>query len=187
MAVFPGKTTYTHSQYMGHFGEARHGARGISDHSPVMITLKGCKRDYAAIPGIDPWYLRDQVIREQLWEGTDLFFKENVGSVSFRCTLSEAFKAVLRGQAQALIGGKKKENTLQIEALEREVGTLQDQLPGDGSEELRQRLIAKQTELRELAEDDAREYALATQRRLYDTGDKASKLLAWLDRRDKEG
>ncbi|KAJ1162084.1 hypothetical protein NDU88_002562 [Pleurodeles waltl] len=159
--------------------------QGISDHSPVVISLKGRKRDYATIPRIDPWYLRDQVIGEQLWEGTVLF-KENVGLVSSRCILGEAFKVVLRGQAQALIGGKKKEKTLLIEALEREVGALEAQLPGDRSEELRRRFTATQTGLHELAENEARKYAQVTQRRLYDTGDQTSKLLAWLVCRDQK-
>ncbi|KAJ1097690.1 hypothetical protein NDU88_002807 [Pleurodeles waltl] len=43
----------------------------------------------------------------------------------------------------------------------------------------------RQQELRDLAEGRARVKALEGQRRLYDVGDKASKLIAWLERRDK--
>ncbi|KAJ1128653.1 hypothetical protein NDU88_007028 [Pleurodeles waltl] len=77
------------------------------------------------------------------------------------------------------------EKKLQIEALKTEVGELEAQLPGNRSEELRQRLQVKQAELHDLAEKEARKYAQVTQRRLYDIGDKASKLLAWLDKRDQ--
>ncbi|KAJ1191188.1 hypothetical protein NDU88_000504 [Pleurodeles waltl] len=73
-------------------------------------------------------------------------------------------------------GGKKKEKKFQIEELEREGGALEAQLSGNRSEELCRRFIVKQTELRELAENEARKYAQVTHRRLYDNRDKASKL-----------
>ncbi|KAJ1190914.1 hypothetical protein NDU88_000233 [Pleurodeles waltl] len=64
---------------------------------------------------------------------------------------------VIRGQAHALIGGKKKERTLQIEALEKEVRVLEVQLPGDSSEELCLQLLVKQAELHDLAEEGDQE------------------------------
>ncbi|KAJ1098591.1 hypothetical protein NDU88_003699 [Pleurodeles waltl] len=47
-------------------------------------------------------------------------------------------------------------------------------------------LRLKRYERRALAEQHAWAYALATQRRLYEVGDKANKRLAWLDKRDRE-
>ncbi|KAJ1108825.1 hypothetical protein NDU88_006195 [Pleurodeles waltl] len=52
---------------------------------------------------------------------------------------------VLRGQAQALIGGKKKEKILQIEALEKEVRALEAKLPGNSSEGVRRQLAEDET------------------------------------------
>ncbi|KAJ1113260.1 hypothetical protein NDU88_001514 [Pleurodeles waltl] len=45
-------------------------------------------------------------------------------------------------------------------------------------------LRLKQQELRDRAENAARKYTLAVQRRLYDVVDKAGKLIVWLERRD---
>ncbi|KAJ1117974.1 hypothetical protein NDU88_006169 [Pleurodeles waltl] len=103
----------------------------------MMATLNGMDQDYATIPRIDTWYLKDPVIVDRLREGTDLYLKENLGSVSSSCVLWEAFMAVLHGQAQTLIGSRKKEKKLQMEVLENEVGALEAQLPGNRSEELR--------------------------------------------------
>ncbi|KAJ1127118.1 hypothetical protein NDU88_005522 [Pleurodeles waltl] len=65
----------------------------------------------------------------------------------------------------------KKEKKLQIEELEKEVGALETQLPRNRTEELRWQLLAKQAQLRDLADDEARKYAPATQGRPYDFGD----------------
>ncbi|KAJ1165628.1 hypothetical protein NDU88_006047 [Pleurodeles waltl] len=46
-------------------------------------------------------------------------------------------------------------------------------------------LRLRQQERRDLADNKARAYALATQRCLYDVGDKANKLTAWLAGRDR--
>ncbi|KAJ1200410.1 hypothetical protein NDU88_004234 [Pleurodeles waltl] len=82
-------------------------------------------------------------------------------------------------------GGKKKEKKIQFEALERDIRMLTDCLPTDTSPELQRSLQTKQAELRDLPEDRAGQYAQVTQRQLYDTGNQANKLLAWLDRRDQ--
>ncbi|KAJ1129438.1 hypothetical protein NDU88_007808 [Pleurodeles waltl] len=51
--------------------------------------------------------------------------------------------------------------------------------------EQRHQLRLRQQELRDLAGSRARAHALATQRHLYDVGDKANKLIVWLERRDR--
>ncbi|KAJ1207148.1 hypothetical protein NDU88_002540 [Pleurodeles waltl] len=57
---------------------------------------------------------------------------------------------------------------------------------GGAGEELLHQLRLKQYNLRALAEQQARAYATASQCRLYDVGDKASRLLAWLDKPNQE-
>ncbi|KAJ1203978.1 hypothetical protein NDU88_007759 [Pleurodeles waltl] len=49
-----------------------------------------------------------------------------------------------------------------------------------------EQLRLRQSELRALAGTQARQHAIAVQCRLYDVGDKAGKLLSWLERRDRE-
>ncbi|KAJ1216507.1 hypothetical protein NDU88_004108 [Pleurodeles waltl] len=93
----------------------------------------------------------------------------------------QEIKAVFHAQAQALIGGKKKDKRLQIEALEKEVGALEAQLPGNQSEELCWQLPAKKANPRDLA----RKYDQTIKRRLYDIGDEASKLLVLSEKRDQ--
>ncbi|KAJ1176807.1 hypothetical protein NDU88_002074 [Pleurodeles waltl] len=46
-------------------------------------------------------------------------------------------------------------------------------------------LRLRQQELRGSADGRMRAHGLATQRRLYDVGDKANKLIVWLERRDR--
>ncbi|KAJ1113895.1 hypothetical protein NDU88_002135 [Pleurodeles waltl] len=95
--------------------------------------------------------------------------------------------AVLRGNAAALIGGIRKERILQCTELEKEIAALGAEALSEGqsSPDQSHRLQLRQQELRDLAENKARLCALATQRRLYVVGDKANKLIAWLERRDR--
>ncbi|KAJ1123629.1 hypothetical protein NDU88_002097 [Pleurodeles waltl] len=59
--------------------------------------------------------------------------------------------------------------------------------PGGGwpSPELCHRLRLRQQELMDLVYNKAKAYALTTQCHLYDVGDKANKLIAWLARRHR--
>ncbi|KAJ1079586.1 hypothetical protein NDU88_003893 [Pleurodeles waltl] len=124
--------------------------------------------------------------QEEAREGVDHYFWEDKGTVASNCVLWEAFITVIRGQAQALIGGKKKGKKLQMETRTREIGALAARLLWENTVELHHSLQARQTEHRALAEDSARKRALTTNRQLYDVGDKANKLLEWLDRMDQD-
>ncbi|KAJ1119213.1 hypothetical protein NDU88_007399 [Pleurodeles waltl] len=87
-----------------------------------------------------------------------------------------------------MIGGKKKERNMQAPNLEWEIAALEARCEVDRGAEggLQLQLRFKLYELRALAEQHARAYALATQHRLCDVDDKANKLQVWLDKRDRE-
>ncbi|KAJ1104305.1 hypothetical protein NDU88_001717 [Pleurodeles waltl] len=101
-----------------------HYQKGISDNSPVGVTVLGYSQAYSQPPRLDPWYLRDKS-----------FANRKEGGV------------------------------------------------GEG---LSHQLRLKRYELRALAERHARAYALASHHQLYDVGDKAKRLLAWLDKCNQE-
>lgn len=61
---------------------------------------------------------------------------------------------------------------------------LEDALVASHTPETAHKLSIKQKEYRDIAEDAARTQHRATQHRIYDIGYKASKLLAWLDKRE---
>ncbi|KAJ1172242.1 hypothetical protein NDU88_004090 [Pleurodeles waltl] len=97
------------------------------------------------------------------------------------------YKAVIRGQVQALIGGIKKDQLIKVEVLEAEIRALEMAAVQRGRPcpERCHQLRLCQQELRDLADGRTRVHVLATQGRLYDIGYKANKLIAWLGRRDR--
>ncbi|KAJ1189151.1 hypothetical protein NDU88_005902 [Pleurodeles waltl] len=103
------------------------------------------------------------------------------------CTLWEAFKTLIRGHTENMIGGQKKELNMQAVNLKRGIATPEACFATRrvAEDDLQHQLRLKRYELRALAEY-ARAHALATQRQLYDVGDKSDKLLAWLNGRDLE-
>ncbi|KAJ1144986.1 hypothetical protein NDU88_011278 [Pleurodeles waltl] len=82
-------------------------------------------------------------------ERTPQYFREDKGTVASQCILWEAFKMVLRGHAQASIGGIRKERILQCIALEMEIATFEAEVlsVGQPSPEQSHRLQLRQQEL----------------------------------------
>ncbi|KAJ1108804.1 hypothetical protein NDU88_006174 [Pleurodeles waltl] len=70
--------------------------------------------------------------------------------------------------------------------MEREITDLEEQMTGSAEPTIDQchRLRLKQKELKDFAENTAREHTLEVQRRLYDVGDQAGKWIVLLVRRD---
>ncbi|KAJ1186077.1 hypothetical protein NDU88_002862 [Pleurodeles waltl] len=88
------------------------------------------------------------------------------------------------GHAQDIIRGKRKEQNLQEAELGLELVVFEARGQAEGGVE--EGLRIKRYELRALAEQHARASVMASQRQLYDVGDKANKLMAWLDKGDRE-
>lgn len=163
-----------------------HMARVILDDSPVEFAIRGPSINRAPFPIIDPWQIQDPKFRDKIREGSDFYFKENAGLVDSHLIIWEAYKVVLRGPAQALIGSKRKEKSLQIRSIEQEMLQMEAEVIGGANADQLHRLALRQQELRALAEGEARAYAVAMQHQLYEVCDKASSLLAWLEKRDRE-
>ncbi|KAJ1128447.1 hypothetical protein NDU88_006825 [Pleurodeles waltl] len=90
------------------------------------------------------------------------------------------------GQAQVVLGVVKKEMRLACATIEKDMVSLKATVLASNYSEDHEHLRLRQSELIALAENQARQYAIAVQRRLYYVGDKAGKLLAWLAWRDRE-
>ncbi|KAJ1177877.1 hypothetical protein NDU88_003129 [Pleurodeles waltl] len=75
---------------------------------------------------------------------------------------------VIRGQAQAPIGGKKKDIALKCEEIERDITKPENQLTPEGTDDLRHPLRLHQGGLHALEEEKAQIYNMATQHQLYD-------------------
>lgn len=157
---------FTRGDQLTYYDQPRIMARGISDHSPMAVTLRGPPTGPRGFPKIDSWYFRDRELEDRLGEGSRLYFEENKGSVESYITIWEEYKTVLQVQAQALIGAKKKEETIIIRQIEEEILIIERDYRVAPSDELRHRLLLKQKELRARADNNARAYALATQLRL---------------------
>ncbi|KAJ1118985.1 hypothetical protein NDU88_007171 [Pleurodeles waltl] len=104
--------------------------------------------------------------------------------VTEKVTIAETVIARLQSTSKGL------EDQVQFLTVEQEriVARLEDQegRVGRGRGVSSHQQCFKRNELRSLPEQHARAYVLAPQLRLYDVGDIANKLLAWLDKRDQE-
>ncbi|KAJ1159096.1 hypothetical protein NDU88_011766 [Pleurodeles waltl] len=138
-------------------------ACGVSDYSPVMAILVAIVRDTGLPPRIDPWYLKKGDFPDRLREGAKRYFDDNLGSVTSEGILLEAFKTVIRGQTQALIGGLKKERCLKCETIEGEVSELEAEMLAGGPIQLHQyhNFLLKQQEVRDLEGNKACTHTLA--------------------------
>ncbi|KAJ1131001.1 hypothetical protein NDU88_009344 [Pleurodeles waltl] len=145
---------------------------------PISVRLLGSQREHTLPGRLDICGLREPGVREKLWEVASLYFAENQGTEELADILWEALKAVLRGQAQAALGRQKKEARLACNTIVKDIICLEAAALASNKPEDSEKLRLRQSELRALAENQAKQYAIAVQRRLYDVGDKAGRLLA---------
>ncbi|KAJ1205559.1 hypothetical protein NDU88_000987 [Pleurodeles waltl] len=78
------------------------------------------------------------------------------------------------------------ETVLECATIEKEMLELEERAKTTATADCRHRLQLRQQDFKVLVENQTQTYSLATQRHLYDVGEKASKLLALLDRRNGE-
>ncbi|KAJ1122192.1 hypothetical protein NDU88_000695 [Pleurodeles waltl] len=157
---------------VGRFWEAVHYLRGISDHSLVGVTLLGPSQFQSVPPRLDPWNLRDKSFLDKLRARATQYFEENLGSVDSACALWEAFKTLIRGHVQGMIGSQKKEHNMQAANLEPEIAALEARSVADRGWRVisKHHLKLKCYDLRTLAEQHERAHMLATQLRFNDVG-----------------
>ncbi|KAJ1205745.1 hypothetical protein NDU88_001172 [Pleurodeles waltl] len=80
----------------------------------------------------------------------------------------------------------RKETLLKCATMKREVMELEGLALASSDPEDRDKLKLKQQELRALVENHTSKYVTAVNCRLYKVGEKAGKLLAWLERKERE-
>lgn len=172
----------------GLFQNGCHKASGISDHSPVEVQLRSPERDWSLPPRLDAFLFRDQDFQDRFRERVEQYFGDNIGSVKSHCILWEAYKTVARDFIQSEIGRRRKEKTAQMDLLESELLTLESTRceTDEQDKEKHHQLRLKEKELKDVGINQAKFHALATQRRIYDLGDKANKMIAWLEKRDRD-
>lgn len=165
--------------------EVKHLASGISDHSPIYCHIEVGEPLIGRVAPIHPWHFQSPQIRHALHTATKLYFEENTGSVTSPRSLWEAYKAVIRGAILAKISGLRKEAQAALRLLEEQILELQNYPKGQDSDITQHQLEIKTKEFTDLATDAARTHYRATCNKIYDVGDKAGKLLAWLDRKKR--
>ncbi|KAJ1135987.1 hypothetical protein NDU88_002414 [Pleurodeles waltl] len=101
---------------------------------------------------------------------------------------SDDSRLLQRDQKGAGINGGGKERNVAAVSAEREVVVVElERLAlASGDSEDREKLKLRKQELRSLVKSHTRKYETAVHHRLYEVVDKAGKLLAWLERRDRE-
>ncbi|XP_078518507.1 cadherin-related family member 3-like [Lissotriton helveticus] len=123
-------------------------------------------------------------VRKELKRATKHYFLENAHSVRSPTTLWEAYKTVLRGHAINTITGHKKRQSQELADLEiklRECTAAHESQPSPAAMHalaLQQQLYNDHLRL------VVKGHITETQNRIYEVGDKAGKMLAWLDKRE---
>ncbi|XP_069083442.1 uncharacterized protein [Pleurodeles waltl] len=135
---------------------------------------------------LSPWDMQDGEVARGLRLDTDLYFKENEGSVRSAVSLWEAYKTVLRDSAQNLVAQKRHRDNKQLDDIEAKLLEIERKATHTPTSPLLRQLELTKVEYKELAEKETKARLRATQCRLYETGDKAGKLLAWPGKKERE-
>lgn len=165
--------------------QVTHLPRVISDHSPIILTYTLYSLGRKRIFPIYSSYLKNLKIRKHLIKSTEQYFQENTHSVISPTTLWEAYKTVIRGHAISLITGHKKANRKHIVDLELNISQAEAAQTTDPSDTRAHTLNLVQQEYRAYTWEEAKLKYTHTQHKIYELGDKAGKLLAWLDTRER--
>ena len=152
-------------------------ARGLSDHAPVELRLDTGKRRPPFRWRLSTWTMQDPEFRTVMAREVEEYFAVNTTSDISPTTLWEAGKATWRGVAISWTTAKRKSQRGTTLGLEQEVLRLQCQLGEGGERRAPEELKRATAELRRLLTGEARKIWLGTQDRIYQWGDKSSKLL----------
>lgn len=151
--------------------------RGVSDHSPVALIVQLGPERPPFRWRLSTWNFQDEQYREHIDLALDQFLRLNIGSVNTAEPLWEAMKATIRGvdiSYCAAARRTRKDLLLKSEArlLELERAGREDR----GELACRQLGLARQAHA-DLLLEETRLAWLATRSRIYQWGDKSSKLL----------
>lgn len=150
-----------------------------SDHSPILVDIVVGQRQ-----GIRHWrmeasLLQEEYVKIKCTEAIQLFWTENrdAGSDLIKW---EAFKATLRGVFMAEVSGFKKQLASSILDREREVSLAEAEYIRRPTREGLRTLQDKTRAYKEILTDQTTKLRLAQRRRVFEFGDKNSRLLAYL-------
>ena len=157
--------------------------RALSDHSPMLLEL-----NLGPKPGIRHWrmeasWLKEDYVQIKCAEGVKHFWAEN-GNSGSSLLQWEAFKATLRGVFIAEVHGFKKQLASTVQLKETEVTLAEAEYVRDPTSERLLTLRERTREYRTVLMDRTTKLNLAQRRRIFEFGDKNSRLLAYLARSD---
>ena len=124
---------------------------------------------------------------ERLDKATELYFQENLQIVGSPGVVWEAYKATIRGEIMVGEIGDERKRQEQLHQLEEEVLQLEVEFQSKQGAHAKQDLEQKGEEYKTVARVEVKTAFLAKQKRIYEVGDKAGKLLAWIGNSEREG
>uniref|UniRef100_A0A803JHH5 Reverse transcriptase domain-containing protein n=1 Tax=Xenopus tropicalis TaxID=8364 RepID=A0A803JHH5_XENTR len=155
--------------------------RAFSDHSPLLITLNLSTEARRADWRLCPLWLSNEVVREPSQTEYTAYWELNQGSAP-REELWEASKVVARGTLISAIAKARKKTKEEVKEAEAAHGEAEKDHINTQSEESQQLLSQAQRNV-ELAHTKlTRKRLLYTNQRIFDQGEKAGKLLAYLSK-----
>lgn len=164
-------------------GETRYLPRVHSDHSPMLLDITLGQRQ-----GIQHWWmeanwLQEEYVKIKCTEAIQLFWKENQDTGS-DLIMWEAFKTTLRGVFMVEVSGFKKQLTSSIHDREHEVSLAGAEYVRRPTKEGLRTLQDRTRANREVLTDQTTKFRLVQRRRIFEFGDKNSRLLAYLEKPD---
>ena len=154
--------------------------RGISDHSPVLMSLGRDRTTCRPMWRLNAWFLQDPKFIELLKKDIHQFFQLNNGSVESTATLWAAGKATIRGYAKAHIRRQERDKSAQLNDLELKILQAEKRI-GQGENGTWERQLAlDRASLVQIQMEEAKAWWRASTQRVYECGDKNGKLLYWL-------
>ena len=155
------------------------GAIALSDHGAVELHIDlQTDRDRKGRWRLNTKLLQDEVFSNALSEDLKSFFEINIGSTSTIASVWEASKAYIRGKIIAQASKIKREDTMKMTKLEKEICAMEKDLARHNTDELYQTICRSKYQLHKIFNKKA-EYALfRLKSNFYEGGEKCGKLLA---------
>ncbi|XP_063806456.1 uncharacterized protein LOC134984922 [Pseudophryne corroboree] len=164
--------------------DVHYATRGISDHSPVILSLDMGDVRGARFWRFNPFWLTQMGTDAELEEIWEVFLRENQGSVS-DTILWDAFKAHVRGTLIKRVAALKSGYARDERNLEAGCRKLELQYMTDGLDTTRERWLLAQAEWLECLAEKAKYRLLYAQHTYYATGDRAGSFMAVLAGADR--
>lgn len=151
--------------------------RGLSDHSPIQLTISLLTSRAPYRWRMSPWLLKDAEYQEMIHKSSIEYFSLNAGTTQSPLILWEALKPTIRGADISYCTGEKRRKLEHITYLEDQQRALQDSLVHKSNAGTQRTLLHIQRQLHQTLMDTAKEAGLATQHRIYHWGDKSGQML----------